>query len=67
MQLAVAAQPGREVDALLPQDQEVWDSVTWSIRSGGHLRVEIQRKGSDEFWEFVRFLDDQRPTQSRIA
>jgi hypothetical protein len=58
MYIEVELDDGTEVDALLPQDQEIWDEVSRSVRSGGHLRVEIQRKGSEETWEFVQFLDD---------
>jgi hypothetical protein len=57
MYIEVEVDDGSVVDALLPQDQEVWDKVSRSVRSGGHLRVEIQHQGSDESWEFVRFLD----------
>lgn len=58
MYIEVELDDGTEVDALLPQDQEIWDMVSRSVRSGGRPRVEIQRKGSEESWEFVRFLDD---------
>lgn len=58
MYIEVELDDGTEVDALLPEDQKIWDKVTGSVRSGGHLRVEIQREGSEESWEFVRFLDD---------
>jgi hypothetical protein len=58
VQLACTAQPGGKVDALLSQDEDVWDCVTWSIRSGEHLRVEIQRRGSEGFSESARFPDD---------
>ena len=57
MYIEVELDDGSEVDAQLPQDQEIWDKVSRSIRSRGHLRVEIQRKGSEETWEFVSFLD----------
>lgn len=58
MYIEVALDDGTEVDALLPEDQAIWDKVIRSVRGGGHLRVEIQRKGSEETWEFVQFLDD---------
>jgi hypothetical protein len=57
MYIKVELDSGEEVDALLPQDQDVWDMVDASVRSGKHMRVEIQREGSDETWEFVRFLE----------
>jgi hypothetical protein len=65
MYIEVELDDGTEVDALLPmrppyvEDQKIWDKVSSSVRSGGHLRVEIQRKGSGEAWEFVRFLSNE--------
>ena len=58
MYIEVELGDGTEVSARLPVEQEIWDKVSRSVRSGGHLRVEIQRKGSEESWEFVRFLDE---------
>jgi len=64
MYITVELDDGTEVDALLPmappytEDQKIWDRVSRSVRSGGHLRVEVQREGSEGSWEFVRFLDD---------
>jgi hypothetical protein len=58
MYIEVELDDGTEVDALLPQDDEIWDKVRESVRRGWHLRVEIQRKGSEASWEYVRFLDD---------
>jgi hypothetical protein len=58
MYIEVVLDDGTEVDAVLPEDQKIWDKVTNSVRSGGHLRVEIQQKSSERWWEFVRFLDD---------
>jgi len=52
MYIVVELDDGTEVDAWLPQDQAIWDKVSMN------LRVEIQREGAEESWEFVRFLDD---------
>jgi hypothetical protein len=38
--------------------QKIWDKAGNSARSGKQLRVEVQRKGSKEPWEFVRFVDE---------
>ena len=38
--------------------EEIWDEATTRARSKKRLRVEIKRKRSKEYWEFVRFLDE---------
>jgi len=64
MYIEVQLDDGTQVDALLPmrapyvEDQKIWDKVSNSVRSGGHLRVEIKRKSPKKSWEFVRFLND---------
>jgi hypothetical protein len=65
MYAKVQLDDGTEVDALLPnsppwtETQKVWDKVSDSVRGRTRLRVEIQRKGSNEPWKFVRFVDDR--------
>lgn len=46
------------VSAWLPQDQKIWDKVDNSLWAGKHLRVEIKRKATKKYWEFVKFLED---------
>ena len=58
MYIEVELDDGTQVDAVLPIDQAIWDKAIQSVQRNQQLRVEVQQQPGEEWWEFVRFLEE---------